>query len=155
VLRQLNHRQEQTMTTSQAQPMTIGELSRRTGVPVKTLRAYTDLGLIYTLGRSPAGYRLFDADALWCVRFIGQLRGFGLTVAEIRRLSATPPDATGRQAGPLLARLLRRSRERAQDRIAAQQRIVARIEEFETAHRTDLAEQDLCWAGDPKCGPRC
>jgi DNA-binding transcriptional MerR regulator len=32
--------------------MTIGTLSRRTGVPVKTLRTYEDLGLIYTAGRS-------------------------------------------------------------------------------------------------------
>ncbi|GAA3137054.1 hypothetical protein JOF29_000040 [Kribbella aluminosa] len=56
------------MTTGQssppARPMTVGELSRRTAVPVKTLREYTDLGLIYTIGRSPANYRLFDADAL-------------------------------------------------------------------------------------------
>ncbi|MFK4106062.1 MerR family DNA-binding transcriptional regulator [Streptomyces sp. NPDC019531] len=48
--------------------MTIGELSQRTGVPVRTLRKYTDLGLIHTLGRSPANYRLFDTDALWCGR---------------------------------------------------------------------------------------
>lgn len=34
-------------------PMTVGELSRRTGVPIKTLRQYTDWGLIYTIGRSP------------------------------------------------------------------------------------------------------
>ncbi|MBT2478495.1 TetR family transcriptional regulator [Streptomyces sp. ISL-94] len=58
--------------------MTVGELSQRTGVPVKTLRECTDLGLIYTLGRSQAGYRLFDAEALWCVRWIGELRGLGL-----------------------------------------------------------------------------
>ena len=42
--------------------MTIGSLSRRTGVPVKTLRTYEDLGLIYTVGRSPGNYRL-DGEA--------------------------------------------------------------------------------------------
>ena len=36
--------------------MTVGELSRYTGVPPKALRAYTDWGLIDTAGRSPAGY---------------------------------------------------------------------------------------------------
>lgn len=35
--------------------MTIGVLSARTGVRVKALREYTDLGLIHTLGRSAAG----------------------------------------------------------------------------------------------------
>ena len=32
--------------------MTIGTLSRRTGIPVKALRTYEDMGLIYTVGRS-------------------------------------------------------------------------------------------------------
>jgi DNA-binding transcriptional MerR regulator len=129
--------------SAQQRPMTVGELSRRTGVTVKTLRAYTDLGLIYTLGRSPANYRLFNADALWCVRFIGELRGLGLTVAEIRELARAGLDGTGRPTGPRLAQLLRRSRERAQRRIADQQHILRRIGEFEADHRADLAETDV------------
>lgn len=44
--------------------MTVGELSRRTGVTVKALRRYEGMGLIYTLGRSATGYRLFDQTAL-------------------------------------------------------------------------------------------
>jgi hypothetical protein len=51
--------------------MTIGELSRRTGTPIKALRAYTDTGLVYSAGRSPAGYRLYDESALWCAAGIG------------------------------------------------------------------------------------
>lgn len=39
--------------------MTIGQLSRRTGVPIKILRTREDLGLLYTLGRSESYYRLF------------------------------------------------------------------------------------------------
>lgn len=33
--------------------MTTGELSRRTGLPVKAVREYTDAGLIYSVGRTP------------------------------------------------------------------------------------------------------
>ena len=54
--------------------MTVGALSRRTGVPVKTLRTYEDMGLIYTVGRSAGNYRLFDEDALWCVGVVSGLR---------------------------------------------------------------------------------
>jgi hypothetical protein len=54
--------------------MTIGTLSRRTGVRVKALRAYEDMGLIYTVGRSPGNYRLFGDEALWCVGVVGALR---------------------------------------------------------------------------------
>jgi hypothetical protein len=54
--------------------MTIGTLSRSTGVPVKQLREYADQGLIYTVGRSPGKYRLFGDEALWCVRMINDFR---------------------------------------------------------------------------------
>ncbi|MFD0900095.1 MerR family transcriptional regulator [Actinomadura sediminis] len=139
------------MNASRTRPMTVGELSRQTGVPVKTLRAYTDLGLIYTLGRSPAGYRLYTADALWCVRFIDQLRGLGLTVAEIRELTTAHLHGPDTPVGAHLAELLHRSRERLRQRIAAQQQTLNRIEKFQAEHRADLAEDDLCWAGDPQC----
>ncbi|WP_435057745.1 MerR family transcriptional regulator [Streptomyces sp. bgisy060] len=130
--------------------MTVGELSRRTGVSVKALREYTDLGLIYTLGRSPSNYRLYDTDALWCVRFIGELRGLGLTVAEIRELTTAYLDGPDGPVGSHLAELLHRSRERVRERIAAQQQILVRIEQFETEHRANLAAGDLHWAGDPR-----
>ncbi|AXK34375.1 MerR family transcriptional regulator [Streptomyces armeniacus] len=131
--------------------MTVGDLSRQTGVTVKALREYTDLGLIYTLGRSPANYRLYDTDALWCVRFIGELRGLGLTVAEIRDLTTAYLDSPDRPVGSHLAELLHRSRERLRQRITAQQQILDRIDEFETEHQHHLEEGDLCWAGDPRC----
>ena len=44
--------------------MTIGELARRSGSSVKSLRRYEGMGLIYTVGRSSARYRLFDENAL-------------------------------------------------------------------------------------------
>ncbi len=50
--------------------MTIGQLARLTGVSIKALREYAQLGFIYTLGRSESNYRLFDESALWCVQVI-------------------------------------------------------------------------------------
>ncbi len=70
--------------------MTVGDLSRRTRVPIKALRAYTDWGLINTLGRNGANYRLYDADALRCVQIITELRGLGLTLADPRRRPDRP-----------------------------------------------------------------
>jgi DNA-binding transcriptional MerR regulator len=37
--------------------ISIGELARLTGLPVKTLRYYSDIGLAPVAERSPAGYR--------------------------------------------------------------------------------------------------
>jgi DNA-binding transcriptional MerR regulator len=89
--------------------MTVGELSRRTGVPVKALREYTDWGLIYTLGRSGANYRLYDEEALRCVQAITELLGLGLILAEIRWLASRYPDENGRLIGPRLAELAART----------------------------------------------
>lgn len=131
--------------------MTVGDLSRRTGVPIKTLRQYTDWGLIHTVGRSATNYRLFDTDALWCVRLIGQWRGLGLTVAEIRNLfHADAP------IGPRLASQLHHSRARLTRRIAELRQTLCRIDEFEATYRSGLADRsDRCWAGDPRCAMTC
>jgi MerR family copper efflux transcriptional regulator len=141
-----------TSSAQRARPMTVGELSQRTGVPIKTLRQYTDWDLIYTMGRSATNYRLFYADALWCVHLIGGLRGLGLTVAEIRDLTTGDRARTGEPIGPRLAQLLRHSRARLTARIAELQQTVHRIDEFEATHQTDLAGQlGECWMGDPRC----
>jgi DNA-binding transcriptional MerR regulator len=139
-----------TSSMQRSQTMTVGELSRHTGVPIKTLRQYTDWGLIYTVGRSPTNYRLFDADALWCVQLIGQLRAVGLTVAEIRELTRTATPI-----GPRLADLLHQSRHRLTVRLAELQQTLRRIDEFETTHHAELAGHGgPCWAGDPRCATR-
>ena len=39
----------------------IGDLARRTGLTVRTIRFYSDRGIVAPAGRSPAGYRLYDA----------------------------------------------------------------------------------------------
>jgi MerR family copper efflux transcriptional regulator len=85
--------------------MTIGALSRRTGVPVKALREYEDLGLIYTAGRSSGNYRLFDEEALWCVGVIATLTGLGMTLAEIGDLAASYLQRSGEPISPRLANL--------------------------------------------------
>lgn len=66
--------------------MTVGQLSRRTGLSRKAIRQLEGRGLIYTVGRSDSNYRLFDETALWCVRTIGDLRRLGLTLAQIEQL---------------------------------------------------------------------
>lgn len=132
--------------------MTVGGLSRRTGVPVKTLREYEDMGLIYTVGRSAGNYRLFDEEALWCVGLIGTLRGLGLTLAEIRRLAEIYLGQSAEPIGPRLAELLRAVRARTEDRIAEQRDLLQRIDDFEAAHGAELAGLADFRDRDPRSG---
>lgn len=125
--------------------MTIGELARRAGMSVKAVREYTDAGLIYSVGRSGSGYRLFEDEALWCVAVIHGLRGLGLTVAEIRELSGSEG-----QVGPRLGELLERARERTAARIEELARLLERIEAFEAEHRAELAGEREFDTGDPR-----
>ncbi|MGW6207565.1 MerR family transcriptional regulator [Streptomyces sp. NPDC055089] len=64
----------------------IGELSRRTGLPVRTIRFYSDSGVVAPTTRSPAGYRLYDLDALLRLELLRTLRELGVGLATIRRV---------------------------------------------------------------------
>ncbi len=82
--------------------LTIGQLSRRTGVPIKVLRHYEDLGFLYTLGRSESNYRLFGEEVVWCVQVIQGLRSLGLTLKEIQALVTCYLERPGEPSGVLL-----------------------------------------------------
>jgi DNA-binding transcriptional MerR regulator len=64
----------------------IGELARRTGLPVRTIRFYSDAGIVPPTDRSPAGYRLYDLDALVRLELVRTLRDLGLDLATIQRV---------------------------------------------------------------------
>ncbi|TCM50012.1 DNA-binding transcriptional MerR regulator [Kribbella sp. VKM Ac-2568] len=64
----------------------IGELARRTGVSVKTIRFYSDRGLVPPTDRSPAGYRRYDLAAVARLDLIRTLRELGLDLTTVRRV---------------------------------------------------------------------
>ncbi len=66
--------------------MTIGVVARRSGVPVRTLRFYEELGLIKPLGRTAKGYRLYDAAALEDLAFVKGAKRLGLQLKQISDL---------------------------------------------------------------------
>ncbi|WP_426510053.1 MerR family transcriptional regulator [Dactylosporangium sp. McL0621] len=66
--------------------MNIGELSRLTGLPVKTIRYYSDVGLVPEAERSRAGYRRYDHGSIVRLEFVRTLRELGLDLATIRQV---------------------------------------------------------------------
>ncbi|MER5746764.1 MerR family transcriptional regulator [Streptomyces sp. NPDC002225] len=64
----------------------IGELSRRTGLSVRTIRFYSDSGVVAPTTRSPAGYRLYDLNALLRLELLRTLRELGMDLATIQRV---------------------------------------------------------------------
>ncbi len=66
--------------------LSIGDLARRTGLPVKTIRYYADIGLVPPTDRSPAGYRRYDAVARARLDLVRTLRELGVDLATVRRV---------------------------------------------------------------------
>ncbi|MEV0616865.1 MerR family transcriptional regulator [Nonomuraea sp. NPDC050404] len=62
----------------------IGDLARRTGLTVKTIRFYSDEGIVPPTARSPAGYRLYDLTAAARLDLVRTLRDLGLDLPTIR-----------------------------------------------------------------------
>lgn len=64
----------------------IGELAERAGVTVKTVRFYSDRGLLPEGPRSTGGHRRYGPEALDRLRVIRSLRALGLPVPDVRRV---------------------------------------------------------------------
>ncbi len=70
---------------SSAEPMTIGELARRTGRNASSIRYYEQIGLLPQPARL-YGQRRYDAGALRQLSIIDTAQRAGLTLDEIRAL---------------------------------------------------------------------
>ncbi|GAA2769911.1 MerR family transcriptional regulator [Streptomyces showdoensis] len=64
----------------------IGELAERAGVTVKTVRFYSDRGLVPEAGRSGGGHRRYGPEALDRIRLIRALRTLDLPVPDVGRV---------------------------------------------------------------------
>ncbi|WP_433201708.1 TIGR03086 family metal-binding protein [Dactylosporangium sp. CS-047395] len=77
--------------------LSIGALARRTGLPVKLVRHWSDLGIVPAAGRTGAGYRRFEPRAVARLEFARTLRQLGLGMDAIRGV-VTREDTLGEVA---------------------------------------------------------
>lgn len=73
----------------------IGEVARRTGLTVRALRHYDELGLLVPSERGVGDYRLYDEDDLRRLLAISHLKSLGLSLDEIGRALDDPSFDTG------------------------------------------------------------
>lgn len=66
--------------------LTIGELARTTGLTVRTIRYWSDEGVLTPVTRSTGGYRLYDAESAARLELIRTLRELGLGLADVRKV---------------------------------------------------------------------
>lgn len=111
----------------------VGELAKRTGLTVRTLHHYDELGLLQPTRRSSTpsgpGYRLYDATAVERLTRILLLKGLGLSLDEIGDLL----DGDGLPLG----RALELQIERLRGEIDRQSRLLRRLEALAARVETD------------------
>ena len=61
----------------------IGELSTESGVSIKTIRYYEELGLVKSCGRTEGHFRLFHPEMVTRLAFVKRLQSLGLSLQEI------------------------------------------------------------------------
>ncbi len=133
--------------------LSIGDLSRRTGVKVPTIRYYETVGLLETPDRSPGNQRRYPPDALRRLGFIRHARGLGLSLEAIRdliRLSAHPGEPCA-EADRIARDQLRETRHR----IARLRRLEAELERLvDGCDAETVAECGVLRAlAEPPAGP--
>lgn len=117
----------------------VGTLARETGLTVRTLHHYDEIGLLVPSARTPAGHRVYTDDDVLRLQQIQSLRLLGFALDAIRQMLDTPEQLSPQQ---VVAMQL----DRLEQQIAAQQQLAVRLRKltryFESATRAPFSE--LC-----------
>ena len=98
----------------------VGELAKQTGLTVRALHHYDEIGLLTPSQRSASGYRLYDGEDIARLLQILSLRQLGFSLDEVRDSLAKPELSLPRVLELHIARL--------RDGIELQRRLCSRLE---------------------------
>lgn len=72
--------------TSDEARMQIGDVAERTGLSLRTIRHYEEVGLLPVATRSPGGFRLYTDQAVERLLVIKQMKPLDFTLEQMREL---------------------------------------------------------------------
>lgn len=125
--------------------MQIGEVAERTGLSLRTIRYYEEVGLAVPSARSQGGFRLYTQSELDRLNLIKRMKPLGFHLEEMRDLLAVldPDKASGKRltAGQRRARL-REYTETAEERCTELRATLATAEEFADMLRARLHDTE-------------
>ncbi|HWE63413.1 MAG TPA: MerR family transcriptional regulator [Chloroflexota bacterium] len=106
----------------------VGQLAKRTGISIRTLHYYDEIGLLSPSHRSDAGYRLYAASDIARLQQIRSLQQLGLSLTEIRDCLDRPSCSLQCVIDLHMSRL--------KEQITLQQRLYERLEAITTGLRS-------------------
>src|ERR1700736_4493761 len=106
-----------TITSSRAENLPIGELSKQSGVNIETIRYYERIKMLAPPPRTASGRRVYDSTDLRILVFIRRARELGFSLDEIRALLRLrgPDKASCREVREIAARHLENIRAKLSD----------------------------------------
>ncbi len=120
--------------------MTIGELAKRSGVNVPTIRYYEEVGLLRLPARKPSGHRLYEAADENGLTFIRRCRAFGFSIGEVKSLV----DLTSSPVRPCFE-----ARDLAQERLTSLRATLIELRALEKSLKQFIQTCDTKCAGGP------
>ncbi|WP_213774740.1 helix-turn-helix domain-containing protein [Bradyrhizobium sp. dw_78] len=72
--------------------LAIGDLAKRTGTKVETIRYYERIGLLPAPGRTEGNYRSYDERHLGRLSFVRRARDLGFSLDQVRELLGLADD---------------------------------------------------------------
>lgn len=75
-----------TQTRQTAATMQIGDVAERTGLSLRTIRHYEEVGVLDEAERSPGGFRLYGEDAVERLLLVKQMKPLDFTLDEMKDL---------------------------------------------------------------------
>ncbi|MFB3142619.1 MAG: MerR family DNA-binding protein [Acidobacteriota bacterium] len=77
-------------------PLTIGQVAKRSGIGLETVRFYERKGLVEEPPRTDSGYRQYPEEVVARIRFIRRAKELGFKLSEISELLSlrVDPDST-------------------------------------------------------------
>ena len=138
-------RTEAPMLEPATAPMRIGELAALVAIDAPTIRFYETEGVLPEAVRSKSGYRTYSETDIDRLRFIRQARVLGLSLAEIREITAardtgSPPCTYVRR---LLGRRIEDTKQQVRD-LRVLLRELERLEQLSQALPADPVGDEPC-----------
>lgn len=127
---------------------TVKDVAERVGIPARTVRYYSRVGLVRPSERTSAGYGLYQPSDEGKLRFVAQAKALGLSLAEIRRLLEAAERGCCGEVNPELDSMLAA-------KIAAVEERIGELSAFRDqlrAYRDGRSGRCGCRGHDPFCG---
>lgn len=131
--------------------LSIGELARKTGVHLETIRYFEKIGMLGAPDRTAGGHRVFDDGHLRTLKFIKRARELGFAPKEVRTLLdlGGPAKACCDEVREIAVHHLEDVRRKIDDLTRLERHLSATVEQCSGGHVPDCAVIDMLESARP------